>query len=61
MRIILLSLLLIFCNSGFSQNEKPPTKEQMQAELQQSIRDAKQEIEETKKQIAEAKKKQGRS
>ncbi len=56
MRIILLSLLLIFCNSGFSQNEKPPTKEQMQAELQQSIRDAKQEIEETKKQIAEAKK-----
>jgi predicted nuclease with TOPRIM domain len=56
MRIIFCLILLVLCTTVFSQNEKPPTKEEMKADFEQSIREAKQQRDDLIAQIAEAKK-----
>lgn len=54
MRMIFLIMVTAFCNLAISQ-DKPPTAQEAQAEIQQAIRDARQQIVEIKSQIAEAK------
>lgn len=56
MRTTFFLIVLIFSVVARSQDDKPPSKEEMQAELQQTIKEAKQQIDEIKLQIAEAKK-----
>lgn len=56
MRIIFFLIFLVLCTHVFSQDEKPPTKEEMKADFEQSIREAKQLRDELIAQIAEAKK-----
>lgn len=56
MRIIFFLFLLVLGTQIFSQDEKPPTKEEMKADFEQSIREAKQQRDELIAQIAEARK-----
>ena len=56
MRIIFFLIFLVLCTHVFSQDEKPPTKEEMKADFEQSIREAKQLRDELIAQIAEGKK-----
>lgn len=56
MRIIFFLIFFVSCTLVFSQDEKPPTKEEMKADFEQSIREAKQQRDELVKQIVEARK-----
>jgi hypothetical protein len=56
MRIIFFLILLVLCTPVFSQNDPPPTKEEMRADFEQSIREAMQQRDDLLTQIAEAKK-----